>query len=298
MSLTLLQIIEAKYDDFTTVQKCIARYILDNLSECAFATVDEIAQASGVSKASVVRFAKEIGFPGFPGMKLKIQEDFRQSVTVATKLNKRLEHFTSSTSVLGELLKTEVEQANVLITEQLVKDYAECVKLIANSKELILYGEGASASLTHLLEFRFRRFKYHITRINYSGKYFFDSTLSLPSNAVAIICGLGRPPEERLFFLKRAKKLNNKTILITDSNISGLTANADYILPVGGRSLGMFHSLVMPTLIVEALVLGVAVERKEDVIQSLNELEELRKTYGYPKIVGFNWYNEIEEKWG
>src|SRR5690606_15235700 len=168
-------------------------------------------------------------------------------------------------------------------------NYAAAVQKLASVRELILYGEGASATLTYLLEFRFRRFGYRVTRINESGRYFFDAVLNLPRDGAAVVCGLGRPPRERQFFLRRAKKCGNTTILITDSSVSGLRAGADYVLPVAGRSVGVFQSLVMPTLIAEALALGVAVEKREEIMDSFQELDDLRREFGYPNIGGLLW---------
>jgi len=193
-------------DQLTKTQKALGAFILEHLSECAFATLEEIAQQSGVSTASIIRFARKLGFTGFPELKEKIQEEFRDSVTTATKLERRIEMFSGSAQVLRELLEMEGEQASRLITEELALNYAAAVQKLASVRELILYGEGASATLTYLLEFRFRRFGYRVTRINESGRYFFDAVLNLPRDGAAVVCGLGRPPRERQFFLRRAKK--------------------------------------------------------------------------------------------
>lgn len=285
----LQRLIEERQDSLTKTQKRTGAFIIENLSECAFATLEEISQSSGISTASIIRFARELGFSGFPELKQKIQEEFRDSVTTATKLERRIETFSGSGHVLQELLDMEMEQGSKLVTPELAANFEAAVREIASVRELILYGEGASAALTHLLEFRFRRFGYRVTRINQSGRYFFDAVVNLPENGVAIISGLGRPPKERSFFLERARKLGNTTVLITDSSVSGLRGTANYVLPVAGRSVGVFHSLVMPTLIAEALALGVAVECREEIMACFKDLDDLRAEFGYPNIGGLLW---------
>ena len=86
-------------------------------------------------------------------------------MTTATKLERRIEMFSGSAQVLRELLEMEGEQASRLITEELALNYAAAVQKLASVRELILYGEGASATLTYLLEFRFRRFGYRVTAL-------------------------------------------------------------------------------------------------------------------------------------
>lgn len=70
------------------------------------------------------------------------------------------------------------------------------------------------------------------------------------------LCADWAGPLESGSFSETGQKCGNTTILITDSSVSGLRAGADYVLPVAGRSVGVFQSLVMPTLIAEALALG------------------------------------------
>lgn len=282
----LAEVIKLKYPDMTEGQQVIARYILDNLADTAFMTIQDLAEECGVSEASIVRFARLLGYNGFPDLKSDIQEAFRTKVNIVTKLGRKLEKLHGEKPLVKNLIENELQQINKLLLEPLDETFSQCIKAIAGVETLVIYGEGSSASLTVLLEFRLRRFKYTILRINENGKDFFEKVVHFPKNAVAIAFGLGRPSEELVIFLQQARKNGCKSILITDSHISSISQLADYVLSASRGSLGMFHSVIIPTIISEALILGVALERREEVLAALSELESLRSVYGYPKLAG------------
>ncbi|HQJ24611.1 MAG TPA: hypothetical protein PLW63_04605, partial [Bacillota bacterium] len=98
--------------------------------------------------------------------------------------------------------------------------------------------------------------------------------------------------EELVVFLSQAKKNGMKSILITDSMFSFIAQKADLVLCVTRGTLGVFHSLLVPTLMCEALILGVALKRREDSIEALKELDRLRNAYGYPRYAGLGAADE------
>jgi len=284
--LGIAEIIKANYANLTSVQKSIGCYLADNVADAAFMNIQDLAKACNVSEASIVRFAKAIGYSGYPDLKSAVQSTFLSQVNLATKLGRKLDGLQPSDNLLHDLISSELDQLAKIPDETLTQSFKDSINAICASEHLVIYGEGSSASLTYLLEFRFRRFRYSITRINESGKAFFEKVIHLPPNAVAIALGLGRPAEELVVFLDQARKHGCPSILITDSRFSSIAKHADYILAATRGSLGVFHSLLVPTLLSEALILGVALKRRDDSIEALEELERLRSAYGYPRYAG------------
>lgn len=278
--------IDDHYARLTPMQKSIARYIMSNLADAAFMSIQEMAKACGVSEASILRFARALGYSGFPEFKGDVQDAFRRQVNLVTKFSRKLDSLSEGDHLLSDLVRSEMSQIDQLLAEPHDEVFSGAVKAIACLDHIVVFGEGSSASLTLLLEFRLRRMQYMITRINESGKYFFEKVVHFPQGAAAIAFGLGRPSEELVVFLKQARKHQCPTILITDSYISSIAKEADYVLHATRGSLGVFHSIIVPTLVTEALILGVALERREESLDALDELERLRNAYGYPRYAG------------
>ena len=62
----LIALINQKYDNFSKGQKLIANYILKHYDKAAYLTAAKLGEIVGVSESTVVRFAIELGFDGYP----------------------------------------------------------------------------------------------------------------------------------------------------------------------------------------------------------------------------------------
>ena len=68
MSKSVLQTIRAGMDSFSKGQKRIAAFILDNYDRAAFMTAAKLGETTSVSESTVVRFAAQLGYDGYPDM--------------------------------------------------------------------------------------------------------------------------------------------------------------------------------------------------------------------------------------
>lgn len=66
---------------FSKGQKRIAQYILEHYDTAAFMTALRLGEAVGVSESTVVRFAAELGFDGYPQLQKAMQELIRSKLT-------------------------------------------------------------------------------------------------------------------------------------------------------------------------------------------------------------------------
>ena len=74
MDKCILTALEEKASSFSKGQKRIARYILSDLQKAAFLTAGALGKETEVSESTVVRFATELGYNGFPQMQKALQD--------------------------------------------------------------------------------------------------------------------------------------------------------------------------------------------------------------------------------
>lgn len=67
--------LKALQKKLTKTEKRLAEYILDNLKEVKDINTYELAQKSGTSQATIIRFSKKLGYSGFPAFKIALSED-------------------------------------------------------------------------------------------------------------------------------------------------------------------------------------------------------------------------------
>ena len=68
MNEDILSVIEYKMPTFSKGQKRIASLICESYDKTAFMTASCLGKQAGVSESTVVRFAMELGYEGYPQM--------------------------------------------------------------------------------------------------------------------------------------------------------------------------------------------------------------------------------------
>ena len=89
---------------FSKGQKRIAAYILENYDKAAFMTASKLGKLVDVSESTVVRFASELGYDGYPSMQRALQEMIRSRLTSTQRLQQADALFDRQ-DVLGSVLQ-------------------------------------------------------------------------------------------------------------------------------------------------------------------------------------------------
>ena len=82
----ILSVLEHKFPSFSKGQRTIAQFILKNYDKAAFMTAARLGEVTGVSESTVVRFAADLGYRGYPGMKKALQEIVRNRLTSVERI--------------------------------------------------------------------------------------------------------------------------------------------------------------------------------------------------------------------
>ena len=106
------QIISDNYKSLTKSEKRIANYLRKNQEESAFLSAGEIADRLGLSEATLVRFARTLGFSSYPAMRTVLQENFRRRVTHSARLRGRLEDLRQGGDIFERLVVSEIDYLN------------------------------------------------------------------------------------------------------------------------------------------------------------------------------------------
>jgi len=62
----ILSVLKSKEATFSKGQRRIAQYILESYDKAAFMTANTLGKTVGISESTVVRFAVELGYDGYP----------------------------------------------------------------------------------------------------------------------------------------------------------------------------------------------------------------------------------------
>jgi DNA-binding MurR/RpiR family transcriptional regulator len=263
-------------------QQIIANYLLTSYDEAAFFSAADLAQRLNVSEATVVRFAKAIGYSGFPELKRCLQDLYRDQVTPATRLQHKLVELASHQGhVLAKVIDMEVQYLTEAAHTVSLAEFDRAVEIILNGKRVFVRGGGPSAILADLLELRLRRFGIFALSLTDSARDLIEKLQLLQPDDAVIATGFHHISAELAAVVEHAHSLGCPTILITDTLGAAFQGKADVVLAARRGPVSTFHSLTVPMAIVNALILAVAMARPTQSVTALDRMQQMRATYGF-----------------
>jgi DNA-binding MurR/RpiR family transcriptional regulator len=277
--------LEDRYQDLTKSEQIIASYLLANHDEAAFLPAAELAERLDVSEATVVRFARAIGYDSFPELRRVLQEIFRARVTPASRLQRKLADLkTGEGHVLAKIIDMELQYLTEAERSIDPADFDRAVEMILKGRRVFVFGIGPSRILADLVQIRLRRFGVPTYSMTESGRDLLDKLILLHPDDAVLAAGFHRVTGELVAVLEHAHKLGCPTVLLTDTLGSTFKDRADVILSARRGPVSNFHSLTVPMAVLNALILAIAMSRSEESVTFLNRLQEMRADYGLDAI--------------
>lgn len=259
-------------------QQIIANYVAGALNQIPYCTEEDIAEAVGVSTATVSRFWRFIGFDNLKAFKKHLQE--HEHATPAGKMQHILSKVDGEEAdVMGEMVA--IAQSNLAITSERVDraHYASAVEAIHQANTVYVYGTGAASCLTELLSFRLSRIGLRIVVMAGSGRQLLETLVHAGPQDIALLFGFVKRSPELTVLLNHAAEAGYTTLLVTDLLVSDMLAQSDIVLQLDRGEIEGFHSMTAPIALVEALIVGVTKRRGDQAFVQLDKLSGLRRQY-------------------
>lgn len=248
---TVIETIEAHYDKIFLAEKKVADFILENPDEAVNLNVSELANLSGVSDATVIRFCKHIGYQGYYQLKIKLSRDLgRKQVsndelkdTEENPINNLFQTFATNLLTIGRNFDEKV--------------LLECVNLIKTCNQAHIVAVGNTSPLAQYMGFRLGRLgvkcTYHLLP-----EYFLNHVnLAEPGDIVIAISQSGTS-KQVVQAMELAKERGLKTMAIVGYEYSPVSRSADYLLlsSAGEQPFNYYkhYSHLNETAVIEALL--------------------------------------------
>ncbi len=279
MNADLIEKIKSSMDSFSKGQKLIAKYIIDHYDKAAFMTASKLAKVVGVSESTVVRFASEIGFEGYPKLQKNLQEIIRNKLTAVQRIE-----ITSTKigdkDVLKSVLQSDMDKLRISIDEVDGEVFAGAVETIMNAKNIYILGTRSCYSLANFLGFYLNLIFPNVKIINTtSASETFEQIFRIDEKDVVVGISFPRYSRKTINALKYASDRGSKVIAITDSVLSPIAKSADFSLIARSDMSSFVDSLVVPLSIINALIVALVMRKKDEVGEVLNHLENIWDEY-------------------
>ncbi len=280
MSRDILSVIQSSMPTFSKGQKLIARFILDSYDKAAFMTASKLGKTVNVSESTVVRFAAELGYDGYPTMQKALQEMIRNKLTSIQRIEVANDRI-GDQDVLSMVMQSDIEKIRMTMEETDRQSFREAVDAILAAKKIYILGVRSAAALADFLGFYFNLIFDNIVLVHTtSASEIFEQLLRVGPSDVVIGISFPRYSSRTVKAMRFARDRGANVIALTDSQASPLAEAATVTLLAKSDMASFVDSLVAPLSLVNALIVAVGRRRNEDVEQIFSDLEQVWSEYG------------------
>ena len=287
MAVDILSTIQHKMDSFSKGQKRIASYITSSYDKAAFMTANKLGKMVSVSESTVVRFAVELGFDGYPSMQKALQDMVRNKLTSVQRIevaNDRL----GSQDVVSMVLQADLESIRKTgeSLDRAVLDRA--VEAILRAKHIYIVGVRSSAAIATFMSFYFRNIFDNVHLIDPSAtSEMLEQMLHVSEEDVVIGISLPRYSSRTVKVLDFARDSGAQIVVITDSKDAPAAKRAHHTLVAISEMVSVVDSLVAPMSIVNALIVAIGRRKEHEFSRVFQNLERIWEEYEvYERIEG------------
>lgn len=286
MNEDILNLLETLGPTFSKGQRKIAAYITESYDKAAFMTASKLGKAVGISESTVVRFAVELGYDGYPSMQKAMQEMVLNRLTSVQRIGVANDRI-GDQDVLSMVLHADAEklrQTNETVSREA---FRHAVEAILQARRIYIIGVRSASVLVNFLSYYLGYMFDNIHAITTSGESeMFEKLVNVNQEDVVIAFSFPRYSTSTVKGVQYCRSTGAKIVGITNSHLSPLGQNSDYVLVAKSDMVSLVDTLVAPLSVVNALIVALASGREQELSKTFDTLERVWEEYNvYEKQV-------------
>jgi len=279
MNEDILSLLESQAGSFSKGQRRIAAYITESYDKAAFMTASRLGKTVGVSESTVVRFAVELGYDGYPAMQKAMQEMVLNRLTSVQRIgvtNDRL----GDQDVVSMVLQTDLEKLRQTGDTLNREDFRAAVQAILKARRIYILGVRSAAALSGFLGYYLGYMFDNVHTITTSGaSEMFEKLVNVTAEDVVIAISFPRYSTSTIKGVQYCRSVGATVVGLTNSLMSPLGENSDYVLIAKSDMVSLVDSLVAPLSVINALIVALAAGRETELAKTFDTLERVWEEY-------------------
>ena len=279
MKQDILSLLETKAVSFSKGQKRIAQYLIESYDKAAFMTANRLGKTVGVSESTVVRFAVELGFDGYPSMQKAMQEMVVNRLTSVQRIEVAHDRI-GDQDILSMVLQSDMEKLRQTGETVDRKEFQAAVDSILNARRIYIIGVRSAAPLANFLAHYLNYMFDNVQVVTASGSSeMFEKIVGIEASDAVVAFSFPRYSTSSALGARYCRSTGATVIGVTDSHLSPLGQNCDHVLLTKSDMVSLVDSLVAPLSVVNALVVALAARREKEISKTFGELEHIWEEY-------------------
>lgn len=264
-------------DRLTAADRRLAGVLLASPRETALLSANEIAQRAGVNPATAVRFARKLGFDGYPALRATLQQDLFGVSEAAERMRQRIRRLARG-SVLKTFVESEIHNLSRLLEQIADADIQPAARAIMRASQVFLFAVGHAGALAYLLDSRLGRAGYRTRIMKHVPRDMAAELLQAQARDVFILFAFNTIHPSVAKIVAHARSAGAICVLITDIPGSSVRPVPDIVLSATRGGEGDPRSLSVPMAICNALVLHLSRLDQRRTLRNLQQLDKVRRT--------------------
>lgn len=275
----LMRRINENYPKLSKGQKLLANYMTKHYEKAVFLTAAKLGKIVGVSESTVVRFANELGYDGYPKLQRALEELVKNKLTSIQRMEVTSDRIDQQ-HILKSVLQSDAEKIRYTLEEIDEKTFDEAVQMILSARKIYILGVRSCAALASFLGFYFNLIFDNVKLIHTNSvSEMFEQIYRMESEDVVIGISFPRYSKRTLKAMEFARSRDAKVITITDSPLSPMITYSDCSLLARSDMASVVDSLVAPLSLINALIVALCMRKQVEVVNTLKNLESIWEEY-------------------
>lgn len=279
MAKDILTHIQENMTSFSKGQKLIANFILSSYDKAAFMTACKLGKTVNVSESTVVRFAAELGYDGYPSMQKALQEMIRNKLTSIQRIEVSNDRI-GDQDMMSMVMQSDIEKIRLTLEETDRTSFSRAVEAISSARRVYILGVRSASALANFMSFYFTFIFDNVVHVDTTSiSEVFEQVMRIGPDDVLIGLSFPRYSKRTVKAMQYAKKQGATVIAITDSDVSPLANIADVSLFAKSDMASFVDSLVAPLSLVNALIVAVSRVKNDQLEATFGKLESIWAEY-------------------
>ena len=279
MATDILSTIQSKMNTFSKGQKLIAKYILESYDKAAFMTASKLGKTVNVSESTVVRFASELGYDGYPSMQKALQEMIRNKLTTIQRIEVSNDRI-GDQDILAQVMQADIEKIRMTVDEVDRTEFNQAVSTIVSARKIYILGVRSASTIANFITYYFNLLFDNVVPV-YTSSFseIYEQIMRIGPDDVFIGISFPRYSTRTVKAMHFAKEQGAKIIAFTDSEDSPLARMADVTLIAKSDMASFVDSLVAPLSLANALIVAVGRKMNQNLSDTFSRLEQMWAEY-------------------
>ncbi|MFY9382018.1 MAG: MurR/RpiR family transcriptional regulator [Eubacteriales bacterium] len=279
MNTNILNEIKSRMPEMSKGQRRIAEYILNHYDRAAFMTAAKLGRQAGVSESTVVRFAIELGFDGYPELMRAVKDTVRSKLTSVQRIEVTNERLGDS-SPLEKTLLSDIANIRATIEENNPDDFAAAIDEIIEAKNIYIAGVRLSSFIAQMLAYNLSLVFDNVKCVNTESEdSIYEQMLRIGEGDILIAITFPRYSRRIIKAVSFASAQGAKVIGVTDGVSSPIASRSDRLLFAKSDMASYMDSLVAPLSLINAIIVAIGRKKQDELSDTLLKLERIWDEY-------------------